>query len=193
MKKVKKLLVVFFAINILLSSCGRDMNSNVYTSSAPVGKVLEGVVVSARPVKIKDNDKLQDNTLGMVVGGLAGGVGGAQIGKGKGQLAAAAGLGLAGAALGAVAQDKLSTSDGMEYVVRLDSRYIKNNPSTTHKTTISYGDNSVDQQIKDSIDVEQTKTDLISVVQGKDTVFQPGQRVLIIYNNDRPRLAAAGY
>jgi outer membrane lipoprotein SlyB len=187
-----KLLSVVAVVTLALTSgCARDMGSTVYTSSNAVGKVLEGTVLSARQVTIKDNDKPQDNVAGMLGGGLLGGVAGASIGKGTGQGVAAIGGALAGAALGNVVQGQLGKSQGMEYVVRLDSKYVNSTPTVTQKKQISMSDGSIDSDIKNSIAVTNTQTDLISVIQGNDVVFQAGQRVLIIYNNDRPRLAPA--
>jgi outer membrane lipoprotein SlyB len=190
---LSKLTVILVTSTVLLSGCARDMGSNVYSSSAPVGKVLEGVVLSARPVTIKENDKLEENTMGMIGGGLVGGLAGSNIGRGSGNTAAIAGGALAGAALGSLVQSQLGKSKGMEYVVRLDPKYINQRPSTTTKTRIMTGDGSIDDEIKQSISVSETQTDLLSVVQGNDVILQPGQRVLVIYNNDRPRLAPAGY
>lgn len=187
----KVLLGVCAASMVVVTGCARDMNSNVYSSSAPVGKVLEGTVLSARGVTIKNTDKLEDNTLGMLGGGLLGGIAGSTIGKGSGQALAVAGVAIAGAAAGALAQDKLGGSNGMEYVVRLDPKYVTQAPQNVSKKNITIGNNSIDDDVKGSIGVANTQTDLLSVVQGTDVILQPGQRVLIIYNNDRPRLVAS--
>ncbi len=190
---MKKILITISTVLMFLSACATDMNSTTYTAGAPVGKVLEGIVVSARPVTIKENAKLQDNTLGMVGGGLIGGIGGSMLGGGNGRLAATAGGALAGAALGTLTQSQLGKQQGMEYVVRLDPKYVNSAPRQVQEKKVTFGDGSVDDEIKHSISVADTRTDLLSVVQGNDVVFQPGQKVLIIYNNDRPRLAPAGY
>ena len=52
------------SILLLVSGCGLNMNSNVYTSDSASGKVLEGKIVSMRAVTIKDHDKLEQNTAG---------------------------------------------------------------------------------------------------------------------------------
>ncbi len=189
---LSKVLMSACAASLLVTAgCARNMDSNVYSSSAPVGKVLEGTVLSARGVTIKESDKLQDNTLGMLGGGILGGVGGSAIGKGSGQALAVTGLALAGAAAGAMVQDQFGKNNGMEYVVRLDPKYVSQAPQNVSKKNVTIGNNSIDDDIKQSISVANTQTDLLSVVQGADVVFQPGQRVLIIYNNDRPRLVAS--
>lgn len=188
MKAHKKLLSTIAISALMLSACAREMSSDVYTSSSASGKVLEGTVVSARQVTIKDSDKLENNSAGILGGGVVGGIAGASAGKGTGKGLAAAGGALAGAAIGALVQDKLGTSKGMEYVVRIDKKYISSIPSSTTKKQISYGSGSAEQDVNNSISVQDTKTDLISVVQGGDTPFQSGQRVMIVYSNDRPRL-----
>lgn len=191
MKGLSKLFSTLAVSAFILTGCARDMSSNVYTSSSTSGKVLEGTVLSARPVTIKDSDKLQDNTMGMLGGGVLGAVAGSSVGKGTGQGLAAVGAGILGAAVGAYAQDKLSTSQGMEYVVRIDKKYVSSIPRNTSTRNHTYGVNSASQDVSQSIQVTDTKTDLISVLQGADMVFQSGQRVLIIYSDDRPRLAPA--
>lgn len=191
MKVSRKILSVFAIASFVLTGCAREMSSDVYTSSSTSGKVLEGKVVSARPVTIKDSDKLQDNTAGMLGGGLLGGVAASSAGKGTGKSLAAVGGALVGAAAGAFIQDKLGTSKGMEYIVRIDKKYISSIPTQKSRRNISYGTTTAEQDVSQSISVEDTKTDLISVVQGGDVIFQPGKRVMIIYSNDRPRLSPA--
>lgn len=191
MKISLKILNSFVIASFLITGCAREMSSEVYTSSSTSGKVLEGKIVSARPVTIKDSDKLQDNTAGMLGGGLLGGVAASSAGKGTGKGLAAIGGALVGAAAGALIQDKLGTSKGMEYIVRIDKKYISSIPSQKSRRNISYGTTSAEQDVSQSISVEDTKTDLISVVQGGDVIFQPGKHVLIIYSNDRPRISPA--
>lgn len=189
--KFKKVVSAAVIGCFVLTGCARNMGAAVYTSSSAVGKVLEGTVLSAQAITIKDNDKLQDNGMGMLAGGATGAIAGSAIGKGKGSTLGAVGVGIAGAALGAFIQDKLSTQQGMQYVVRIDKKYVRQHNVDVKRKEISVGTKSIDDSIKDSIDMETTTTDLISVVQGNDVIFSAGQRVLIIYNNDRPRLAPA--
>lgn len=191
MNRFSKLFGALAVLAVTVTGCARELSSNVYTSSSTSGKVLEGKVLSARPVTIKDADKLEDNTMGMVAGGLLGAIAGSSVGGGTGKGMAAVGAGGLGAVAGAMIQDKLSTSQGMEYVVRIDKKYIGSVPGHTIKKKNTYGVNSASEDVSESIQVADTKTDLVSVIQGADIVFQPGQRVLIIYSNDRPRLAAA--
>ena len=154
-----------------------------------MGKVLEGVVVSARPVKITQNDTLGDNAMGGLAGGVAGGVAGNSIGGGHGQALATVGGVIAGALIGSAIQSELSNSEGMEYVVKVG----KDNQSTADKDKktkqVKIGSEKVGDAIKDSIDTNM-KTELISVVQGNDEVFTKGQRVYVIYNDGRARITA---
>ena len=188
MNKLSRLFSVVVA-TLTLTGCAREMASDVYTSGSTSGKVLEGTVVSARPITIKESDKLENNTMGMLGGGLLGALAGSSVGKGSGNGLATAGAGILGAVGGAYVQDKLGTSQGMEYIVRIDKKYISSIPVRTSRKEVSYGANNAEQDVSKSIQVEDTKTDLISVVQGRDVAFQAGQHVLVIYNNDRPRLA----
>jgi outer membrane lipoprotein SlyB len=191
MKTTSKLLTIISILGLALTGCERNLDSNVYTSGAVTGKVIEGTVISARQVIVKGNDKLENNTMGMLGGALLGGLGGNAFGKGAGNSLATGGGAIAGAAAGAMIQDKLSSAKGMEYVVRINPKYVAEVQSITNKTNVTVGTQSVDDEVKGATSVSSTKTDLISVVQGIDAIYNPGQKVLIMYNNDRPRITAA--
>ena len=114
------------AVAILSSGCARRISSNTYHADH-VGEAsfsYQGTVVSVRKVTVKEAERMQDNTTGMVAGGLGGAVLGSTIGKGTGQGVAAIGGGLLGATAGAFLQDYLGTQDGIEYVVRLTNGQI---------------------------------------------------------------------
>ncbi len=184
-------LIAVSGLLLLLTGCGRDIGGSTYTSGNTVGKVIYGTVISARPVTVKDNDKLENNTLGGVAGGALGGVGGSGIGKGNGQNLATVGGVIAGAVLGAAIQDQLSTSDGMEYIVQLDKAQKKSPAAAGSVSTSKYnisGRDSVADDIKDSIDVAQTESDAIAVVQRDEAPIAVGSRVVIVYSDDRPRV-----
>jgi outer membrane lipoprotein SlyB len=189
MQTVKKLFVAVSIASLLgLSGCARDLDSSTYVDSSTVGLVLEGVVISARPVKVKGADKLGNNKTGMLAGGAAGAVGGSMVGQGGGQVAAAVGAGLVGAALGALAESELSTSDGIEYIVKVSKENLGANDRSN--SSVNFGNNSVDNKLKNSVQTSM-KTEMISVVQGKDVILPVGQKVYVIYSDDRPRLVAA--
>ncbi len=83
-------------------------------TQADLGEVLvpyEGVVVSARAVKVEDSGA------GAVLGGIIGAVVGHQIGGGSGRDVAT----VAGAITGAVIGDKLAHANAQELVIELDT------------------------------------------------------------------------
>jgi len=185
----RKIIAILAAASFMLAGCGRNMAGDTYTAGSASGKVLEGKIVSMRPVTIKDHDKLQDNTAGGLAGAAAGGVGGASIGHGNGSIAAAIGGAVIGAVAGAYAQDALSTSEGMEYVVKLDKQYVGNDSGSKHNKSVKESTKgSVSDDVNTSID-SNAHTDMLSVVQAADPALKAGSKVYIIYSNDRPRLA----
>lgn len=170
---------------LLLSACARDMSSATYTSGASGGVAVEGVIVSAREVTVKDNDQLQNNSAGILAGGVAGGVAGNSVGKGHGNAAATVGGALAGAVLGALIQDQLGTGQGMEYIVKVSK-------SNLDDTSVAKSDRKYNKDKKASkVDVDTNlKTELVTVVQGRDQVFAVNQPVYVVYSDDRPRVIA---
>ena len=175
---------------LALTGCARDMKSSTYVSSDTVGTVVEGVVVSARPVTIKDTDKLQDNALGGIAGGVAGGAVGNTIGGGSGKTVATVGGAIAGAVIGSMIQQELGSSEGMEYVVKVSKENMASAPANTETNNVTINQNKVGDKLKNSIQTNM-KSELISVVQGNDTVFSVGQKVFVIYNDGRARLTPA--
>ena len=186
-----KLFSLALSAMLVLSGCARQMGANNYTSSSAGGVVLEGTIVSARAVTVKDTDKLQDNAMGGLAGGAVGGIGAHSVGKGTGNAAATVGGAIAGAVIGAMIQDELGTSDGMEYIVKLAKNDDSEEKATrTTDVNISRG-NKVEDKIKNNIKTKGTSSRLISVIQGKDVIYTPGQHVYIVYSDDRPRITAA--
>ena len=78
-------IAILLTSTIFLTSCARDLSSNVYTSSSTLSLTLEGEVISVRPVIVKDTDKLSDNVAGGLAGGAMGGVLGSGVGNGTGK------------------------------------------------------------------------------------------------------------
>lgn len=185
----KTISLVLIAASFISASCARQMGSNEYVSANSVGVVLEGVVVSSRQVTIREKDKLQDNQAGLLGGAVVGGVGANNIGKGRGRTAATVGGALLGAALGAALEDQLSQQQGMEYIVSVKTDEVQTNDINRN---YSFKNNTVAQNLKDNIQTGTYKTKLISVVQGMDQIFNPGQKVYVVYNDDnRARLTPA--
>lgn len=179
-------LVALAVATTLLSACARNLDGDTYTSGNTVGKVTYGTIVSARNVTVKDNDKLEKNALGGLAGGAVGGVAGSSIGGGSGKGLATVGGAILGAVAGAYAQDQLGTQSAHEYIVQMDSpRY---NDQVAKKNVTFKGQDSVAQDIKDSMHTSQTESDAIAIVQTDEVMLQAGTRVMIVYNDDRPRV-----
>lgn len=108
---------------VSLTSCAREISSNVYAADSvgEASRTFSGVVISARQVTVQDAERLQDNGLGIIGGGLAGAYAGSHVGKGEGNTLATIGGAVVGATAGAFAEKQLKTQQGMEYVVKLDN------------------------------------------------------------------------
>lgn len=178
--------ITMISVTLTLSACARNLDSNTYTSDNTVGKVVPGVIVSARAVTVKDADEVQDNTIGAVSGGLLGGVGGSTVGGGTGQSLATIGGAIAGAVAGAYLEDQLGTQEAAEYVVRLQGSAPEG--TDTIKIDRTERGSSIEDDVKGSIEVTPSQSDYISVVQDDEALLKPGQRVLVIYHDDRPRV-----
>lgn len=141
---------------MLLTGCTQNIDSDVYTSSdvENASRTYEGVIISARQVKMQNADKLTGNTEGLLLGGLLGGVAGSAIGRGRGSVLATVAGAAAGGAAGAFAQDQLSKQLVMEYTVK-------------------------------------ARGQTFTIIQGKDIVYAPGQKVLIALGGKRPRIVSA--
>ncbi|MFT4553280.1 MAG: outer membrane lipoprotein SlyB [Chlamydiales bacterium] len=116
-----KLLTFSAAAVMTLSGCARDISSDVYSEShvGETSATYSGVVVSARKITVQENEKLKENQMGMLGGGVAGGAIGHTMGKGKGKDVATVAGAIAGAIGGAFAEKALNTQEAMEYVVEL--------------------------------------------------------------------------
>ncbi|USO01087.1 MAG: glycine zipper 2TM domain-containing protein [Alphaproteobacteria bacterium] len=130
---MKKIISVGFLVPglvisaLVVGGCARNISSSMYSESSvgSVAETLEGTILKVRSVTVKGAEKLGENATGMAIGGLTGGVLGHQFGKGRGNIAATVGGGLLGAGLGALAEDALTTQEGLEYVVRLTDGRLK--------------------------------------------------------------------
>lgn len=107
---------------LVATSCTRRISPNTY-SAASVGEASQtfrGTVIGLRQVEVKEAERLQDNSLGMGVGALAGGALGSQVGSGHsaGVVGAVVGA-LAGGTAGTYLQDSMGTQEAIEYTVQL--------------------------------------------------------------------------
>ncbi|HJD55060.1 MAG TPA: hypothetical protein LFW21_00005 [Rickettsia endosymbiont of Pyrocoelia pectoralis] len=170
--------IVFIILATFISGCARDLSTNVYTSDSTLNLTLQGEVVSARPVKVKESDSLSDNAGGMAAGGIAGGVLGSTVGQGHGNTAAIVGGVLAGAAVGTILQDKLGESKGYEYLIKVDTSKIKSD--------YYEGSSAMRNVISTAV-----TSGLITVVQGTDVNIRVGQKVYVIFSEKRTRIIPA--
>ena len=162
----------------LLSGCARDLSSDMYVSSATLSLTMEGSIISARKVKIREEDKLSGNTGGMVVGGALGAVGGNAIGKGAGRTAAVVGLGLAGAGVGALVQNELGKSEGYEFIIKVDTSKMKD---------LYYEGNAAMRSVISTA----LTSGLITVVQKDNPGVMIGNKVYVIFSDNRTRVIPA--
>ncbi len=188
MKPIKTLALIL-TLALTLTSCARNLNNNVYTEGATDGIVYEGTIISARPVTVKASDKLGEKPgIGALGGGIGGAIAGSELGKGKGSTAGGVGGALAGAILGSLIEDRLNTQQGMEYLVKLSAESYEDLKEKRRSSL--KGTPTVAGKVRASTSMG-LKSRILSVVQGMDQIFQTGQKVYIIYNDDRPRIISA--
>ena len=103
---------------LLLAGCANP--STTTYSARDVGQPIEttgGTVVSSRVVEIKG----EGGSAGTIAGGAVGATtAGVSIGSGSGSTIAAVLGGLLGAGLGYLAEERLRSREGLEYVVQMD-------------------------------------------------------------------------
>ncbi len=117
-----KILSVALSI-ALFASCAREISSDVYSAShvGEASMTYPGVIIHTRAVTAQEHERLEENGLGIIGGGVGGALLGSQIGKGSGNTAATIGGALAGATAGAFAEKALKTQSAVEYVVQLEN------------------------------------------------------------------------
>ncbi len=112
------------ASSILVSGCetpGVGGSDYTYTQVRGEQSVRLGTVENVRKVKISSNEP---GLLGAIAGGVGGAALGSTIGGGNGNAAATVLGALAGGAAGDAIQGNVSTQDGVELTIRLDSGYV---------------------------------------------------------------------
>ena len=171
-----KLLTLFLVAIFSITGCARDLSSTTYTSDSTLNIVLEGIVVSSRTIKIKDTDKLGENSTGAMVGGLGGGALAHSSGGGTG---AVVGSAVAGAVVGALGQSALSSTKGTEFIVRVDKS----------KLSDDYYEGSA--RMRNAIAAAKA-TGMITIIQtsekDKSKMIQVGENVLVIVSENRSRV-----
>ncbi len=175
MTNLKKPILFLIAI-FSISSCARDLSSSTYTSDSTLNIVLEGIIVSSRDIKIKESDRLSDNTAGAIGGGLGGGALAHSSGGGGGAVIGGA---VAGAVVGALAQDTFSSAKGTEFIVKVDKS----------KLSDDYYEGSA--LMRNAIAAAKA-TGMITIVQksekDKSKMIQVGENVLVIISENRSRV-----
>jgi outer membrane lipoprotein SlyB len=119
---IRSAILIPFAVcmSLGLAACARQISPNVVEGNS-TGSALRteiGWVESARVVQVQEQDKLQGNTAGLVIGGATGGLLGNQIGHGWGRILATGAGALAGATVGAITEKELTNQTAIEYVFR---------------------------------------------------------------------------
>jgi outer membrane lipoprotein SlyB len=111
---------LFAAVGLFsLVGCAPSLSPNVYStaSAGQVHRVVRGVVVSSRVVRVSNNG----NNLGVgaLTGGALGAIAGSEVGRGSGSLAAGIGGALLGGLAGNQVENRMSAQTAVEYVVKL--------------------------------------------------------------------------
>lgn len=162
-----------------LTGCSRDLSSDVYTSDSNFNLTLKGQIISARSIVIKETDKLEQNTTGMISGAATGGVAGANVGSGHGSTATTIGGVILGGIIGAAIEGTMGEQEGMEYIVKVDTKSI--NPE-------NYEGGEAMRKAISSL----SSNGLVTIVQGVDEVYKKGQKVYIIFSDKRVRITPIG-
>ena len=114
---MKKVIVV--VLGALLAGCMTHESANVY-SKHEAGReqtVRMATVDSVRKVVIEGSQ----SGVGAAAGGITGGVAGSGVGQGRGSSVAGVLGAVAGGVAGNVLENKVTSKDGLEITVRLDS------------------------------------------------------------------------
>lgn len=166
------------ALSLGLTACAPNISPDVVSASNAneVQTAVEGVIVSKRNVTVKGDS----NMLGTGIGAVAGGIAGSTIGQGRGEMLATLGGAVLGGVAGNVAQDKLTTQQGIEYVVKLTQQ---DSGSTTITSTGSNTDGTKTtgtSKNTTTISSKSAANRYVNVIQGQGSqVLQVGQKVLV--------------
>lgn len=150
------------------TACTPNISPDVTQSSDAnqVQTAVEGVIVSKRVVTVKG-----DNMVGTIAGAALGAIAGSAVGGGSRVPAMAAiGGGLLGGAAGNAIESKMTTQQGIEYVIRLTQQ--DSNTVTINRQ----GYNAA----RTTVSSRSAANRYVTVVQGQGSQALPvGQRVLV--------------
>ncbi len=106
----------------LITACTPNISPDVIqsTNANEVTNTVPGKIVNMKVITVKGTD----NSIGMIAGGAAGAVAGSAIGGGD-RMPILGGIGgaLLGGAAGNAIQDKMSSQQGMQYIVRTGRKH----------------------------------------------------------------------
>lgn len=115
------ILPIFFMV--MLSGCMTDSTGTTYSSreARRIQQVSFGAITELQYVKLEGTE----GAVGTVAGAAIGGIAGSSVGGGKGSDIAAILGGVAGGVLGNMVEKEVTTQQGIEMTIRLDSgKYI---------------------------------------------------------------------
>lgn len=175
---------IAIALSLGLSACAPNISPDVVSASNAneVQTAVEGVIVSKRIVTVKGDS----NMLGTLAGAGLGALAGSAVGGGNMRYATGLAGALGGGAAGNAIEDKLTTQQGIEYVVKL----AQQESGTTTITSNDTGSITTPAQKAALLKARRNGTTTISsktaanryinIVQGQgQQVLQVGQKVLV--------------
>ena len=112
--------VILLSGAIAVSGCARQISADSYEGPAAgqIARTYAGVIENVRVVEIQEDDTLEGNKTGQLIGGVAGGFTGSLFGEGVGKAAAVAAGAILGSVLGSVAEQEVKRQPALEYIVR---------------------------------------------------------------------------
>ncbi|MCU1738806.1 MULTISPECIES: glycine zipper 2TM domain-containing protein [Pseudomonas] len=118
MRKSVLLIASFSTMAMLLGGCTNSLTGDSYSrdEARRVQTIRMGTIESLRPVKIEGTK----SPIGAGAGAIIGGVGGSAIGGGRGSIVTAVIGAVAGGVVGNMAQEGLTSAQGVEITVRED-------------------------------------------------------------------------
>lgn len=116
---MKTRILSLIAALLIISGCTQNISPDTYSvdGAGKTGKVVPGVVLSARAVSVAGTKKT-----GRTVGAAAGAAAGSAIGSGtRSHILGAIGGALIGGIAGGAAEEGITSQDGIEYIVETNS------------------------------------------------------------------------
>lgn len=167
MKKTLLASALCISLALGLNACANISPDTVTASDAnEIQSAVEGVIVSKRNVTVKEDS----NAIGTLAGAGLGAVAGSAVGGGNMRYITGIAGAVAGGAAGNAIEDKLTTQQGVEYIVKLAQQ---DSGTTTVKTIGAINTTT-------TVSSQSAKDRFVTVVQGQgQQVLNVGQKVLI--------------